>query len=159
MIIVRQRLKFDCLLIGGLFAILNNKISDRSFFLTNSFQLCVYLVEFILLLTGFDFHGFFWEVHAVLYGFIILNLVRTQTSIINLDYPVFDYLGKISYGIYMYHVFAINLVIIGLNKFHLMIIAYPVIFVLVICLSAFSYKFIERYFLTKKNSFSVISTG
>jgi peptidoglycan/LPS O-acetylase OafA/YrhL len=159
MIIFRQRLKFDCLLIGGLFAIINNKIKDDSIFVNKYFQGFIYLLEFSLLLTGAGFHGFFWEVHSVLYGFIILNLVRTKTTIINIDYPIFDYLGKISYGIYMYHVLIINLVLTSLNKLHLMMWVYPAIFILVILLSSLSYRFVEGYFLTKKKFFSVISTG
>ncbi len=81
LIIVRQRLKFDCLMIGALFAIINNRISKDSFFLNRFFQLTIYLIEFALAITGLDFHGLSWEVHALLYGFIILNLVRTETSI------------------------------------------------------------------------------
>lgn len=159
MIIFRQRLNFDCLLIGGLFAIINTKIKDDSFLVNKYFQVFIYLLEFSLFFIGADFHSLSWEIHAVLYGFIIINLVRTKTSILNIDYPIFDYLGKISYGIYMYHVLIINLVITELYKLHLMILAYPTIIILVILLSSFSYRFIEGYFLTKKKYFSVISTG
>lgn len=157
--ILRHRLKFDCLLIGALFAAINTKIKDDSFILNKYFQGLVYLLELLLLATGADFHGFFWEIHAVLYAFIILNLVRTKTSIINIDYPIFDYLGKISYGVYMYHVLIINLVITVLYKYDLMIMAYPIIFILVIIISGLSYRFIEGYFLKKKSNFSVITTG
>ncbi|WP_029272086.1 acyltransferase [Flavobacterium sp. KJJ] len=158
-IIFRHRLKFDCLLIGALFAIVHTKINDESFILNKYFQIFIYLLEVVLLISGNDFHGFFWEIHAVLYGFIILNLVRTKTSIFNIDYPVFDYLGKISYGVYMYHVLIINLVLTFLYKVDLLIVAYPIIFILVILISGLSYRFIEGYFLTKKKDFSVISTG
>lgn len=159
LIIFRQRLKFDCLLIGALFAIINTKIKDDSFILNKYFQGFVYLLEFVLLVSGSDFHGFFWEIHAVLYAFIILNLVRTKTSLINIDYPIFDYLGKISYGIYMYHVLIINLVLTALYKSELMVFAYPIIFFLVILISALSYRFIEGYFLKMKKDFSVITSG
>ena len=158
-IIFVHRLKFDCLLIGAFFAVVNSKITVESFILNKYFQLSVYFLEAILLISGQDFYGFFWEIHAVLYGFIILNLVRTETSLLNIDYPIFDYLGKISYGIYMYHVLIINIVITFLNKLDLIIAVYPVIFTLVILISSLSYRFIEGYFLTKKKDFSVISTG
>ncbi|WP_394775118.1 acyltransferase family protein [Flavobacterium sp.] len=158
-IIFRHRLKFDCLLIGALFAVVNTKIKDEYFIFNKYFQIFIYLLEGVLLFSGYDFHGFFWEVHAVLYGFIILNLVRTNTSVINIDYPIFDYLGKISYGVYMYHIIIINLAITLLQKYDLLVIAYPIIFIFVILISSFSYRFIESYFLTKKKDFSVISTG
>jgi len=158
-LVFSHRLKFDCLLIGALFAIINNKSLGFSFILNKNFQILIYSLEFILMFSGYGFHGFFWEIHAVLYGFIILNLVRTDTSIINIDYPIFDYLGKISYGVYMYHILIINLVISVLYRFDLMILIYPTIFLLVILLSSFSYKYIEGYFLKKKKDFSVINTG
>lgn len=159
MIVFRQRLKFDCLLIGALFAIVNVKINGDSFILNKYFQALIYLAEIVLFATGADFHSLSWEVHAVLYGFIILNLVRTKTTLFNLDHPVFDYLGKISYGIYMYHVLIINLTITVMYKFNILEYAYPVIFISVILLSSLSYKYIEAYFLRKKVSFSIIVTG
>lgn len=158
-IIFRQRLKFDCLLIGALFAVVHLKIKDNNFILSKAFQIVIYGIELLLVVIAPDFHGFFWEIHAVLYGLIILNLVRTKTSILNLDYPIFDYLGKISYGVYMYHVLVVNLVITTLYQFDLLFLAYPIIFLLVILLSTLSYKFIEGYFLKKKEGFSVIATG
>ena len=158
-IIFRHRLKFDCLLIGGLFAVIHLKLKGNSFFLSKKFQITVYLIELILLITATNFYGFFWEVHAVLYGFIILNLVRTETSIFNLEYPIFDYLGKISYGIYMYHMLVINIVVTMFNELDIMFLSYPVIFLLVTLISGLSYRFIEAYFLRKKKSFSVLSTG
>lgn len=152
-------LKFDCLLIGGLFAIINNKIKDSSFFINKYFQISIYLTEAILIYTGYNFHGFSWEIHAVSFGIIIMNLVRTKTSIFNINYPVFDYLGKISYGIYMYHILVINLIITLFFKLNLMIWSYPAILLSVVLISSISYKFIESYFLQKKKAFSIISTG
>lgn len=158
-LIFGHRLKFDCLLVGAFFAIIHIKIKDDSFILKKYFQVFIYLLEAVLLLYGNGFYGFFWEIHAVLYGVIILNLVRTNTSLLNLEYSVFNYLGRISYGVYMYHVLIINVVITLLYKFNLMILAYPIIFILVIIVSDFSYRFIEVYFLKKKKHYSVITTG
>ena len=67
--------------------------------------------------------------------------------------------GKISYGIYMYHVLVINIVITTLSKWNLIVLSYPVILVLVILLSALSYNFITAYFLMKKKKYAVIATG
>jgi peptidoglycan/LPS O-acetylase OafA/YrhL len=152
-------LRFDCLLIGALFAVLNKNLSPKTILTNKAFQLFVYAVELYLAFTGGWFHSFFWEIHAVLYGIILMNLVRGDTSLINIEYPVFNYLGKISYGIYMYHILVINIVITIFHKYQIDAFAYPVIFILVIALSAFSYKYIEAYFLKLKNRFSAISTG
>ncbi len=152
-------LRFDCLLIGALFAVLNRNLKAHSIITNKTFQLFIYLTEVCLAAAGYWFHSFFWEIHAVLYGLIILNLVRLETSLINIDFKLFDYLGKISYGIYMYHFFVINLVITIFYKYHIQVLAYPVIYLLVIAVASFSYKYIETYFLKLKKSFSVISTG
>jgi peptidoglycan/LPS O-acetylase OafA/YrhL len=152
-------MRFDCLLIGALFAVWHKSLKANSFITNKVFQLFIYLLEAYLAYTGYWFHSYFWEVHATLYGIIILNLVRPKTSLINIDFKVFDYLGKISYGIYMYHFFAINLVITLFYKWHIEAFAYPAIFALVIGFSTLSYKYIEAYFLKLKARFSVISTG
>jgi peptidoglycan/LPS O-acetylase OafA/YrhL len=52
------------------------------------------------------FHHFLWPVVCVL---LILNLATTSPTSRILENPVCNYLGKISYGLYMYHACAITL--------------------------------------------------
>jgi peptidoglycan/LPS O-acetylase OafA/YrhL len=152
-------LKFDCLLIGGLFAILNNYIKEPGIINKKWFQIGVYLAEFFFVYKAYNFEGLDWEIHSILYGFIILNLVRVETSIISIDFPLFDYLGRISYGIYMYHVLVAGIVLHFCYMYHLSILVYPLTFILVTLVAAFSYKYIEDYFLQKKKLYSPIVTG
>jgi peptidoglycan/LPS O-acetylase OafA/YrhL len=119
----------------------------------------VFRLEAVLVYKANWFYGFFWEAHAVLYGLIILNLVRPETSLINIDYKLFDALGKISYGIYMYHPIVISLVLALVYKYKLEWLTYPAVYIITIVIAWLSYRFVESYFLKLKHRFSVISTG
>ena len=57
----------------------------------------------ILIIKGIHFHYFHYEFYASLFGIIILNFAANDKIIISLENSIFNYLGKISYGIYMYH--------------------------------------------------------
>jgi len=153
-------LKFDCLFIGGLFGIYFEFFKTKIKLLTNKyFQLLIYGTEIVLVITGADFYGFYWEVHALLYGLIIFNLVQPETSIFNFEYSVFDYLGKISYGLYMYHFLLVNIAVKLFGHYNNPFILYPVIFASVICIASASYFTFEKYFLTLKIKYSRIKTG
>jgi peptidoglycan/LPS O-acetylase OafA/YrhL len=53
-------------------------------------------------------HGIAEEaVQLVLYPWLILNVAANPRGILRLDNPVLDYLGTISYGIYMLHMVAV----------------------------------------------------
>ncbi|MDB5158571.1 MAG: acyltransferase [Mucilaginibacter sp.] len=160
-ICITQGLKFDCLLIGGLFAIINNNLKDNATIITTrSFQVVIYIIEVLLVIFPPQIiGGFDWEVHAVIYGFIILNLVRSKTSILNLEHTIFNFLGKISYGMYMYHFLIVNICILIVNKIGMPILLYPMIFTGVILVATFSYKYFEGFFLKKKLTYSTIITG
>lgn len=154
-----EGLKFDCLLIGALFAGIHRNLKTGTFLTSKLFQIFLYSCEIVLIWRAYSFSGFYWEIHAVIYGLIILNLVRSQTSIINMEYPVFNFLGKISYGMYMYHFLIINIVMQVVYKTGMPLLLYPMAFLAVIGIAALSYKYMEKYFLTKKLSYSNLITG
>jgi len=153
-------LKFDCLLIGGAFAIIHYKLKDKRSFITSKlFQVLILISEAALVISGNWFGGFYWEIHAILYGFIILNLTRLDTSLINMEYSAFDFFGKISYGMYMYHFLIINIAMKLVYKLNAPILLYPLAFGGVILISTLSYKYFEGFFLKKKLVYSNIITG
>ena len=158
-ICMHEALKFDCLLIGGFFAILNLKF-DVSKYLTNKFfQIFIYALEAYFVFSTRVPGNIYWEVHAVMFGLIIYNLVRLDTSIINMEYPIFNFLGKISYGIYMYHVLVVNILIVILYKIGVPYLLYPIMFASVVGVAWFSYNYYEKYFLTLKKTYQKIITG
>lgn len=103
------------------------------------------------------------EVFSLLFGILILNLSNTATSIINVKNKVLLYLGKVSYGIYMYHnmviVFSIWLITKVAKIESYSIWLYVVSILLTIFLSMLSYEFFEKKFLRLKRKYVVIKSG
>jgi peptidoglycan/LPS O-acetylase OafA/YrhL len=99
---------------------------------------------------------------------IILNVAKTGYCGINLETRFFDYLGKLSYGIYMYHLLIVVFTIHTLDYFfhfpgdlklvhHIAI--YAVTFALTIIVSALSYEFFEKRFMKFKKKFTLVESG
>ncbi|MEN9521696.1 MAG: hypothetical protein RL065_73 [Bacteroidota bacterium] len=89
---------------------------------------------------------------GLLLGWLILNLGVNQNSIFSLDNKVFNYLGDISYGIYMLHVpfiYAVSLLFKKMlhgfieSKWYLPLY-YIVLFSIVIIVASISYKYVEQ---------------
>ncbi|MFT3949706.1 MAG: acyltransferase [Agriterribacter sp.] len=105
-------------------------------------------------------------VYSLLFLGIILNVASNPKVVINLETPVLNKLGKISYGIYMYQYFAIviSLSIIKQfisvsNIFLFNIIYYGMSFVITILISQLSYTFLELRFIKMKPKFSSVVSG
>ena len=73
-----------------------------------------------------------------------------------------NYLGQISYGIYMFHVIALNMVVFFMLKIQdleifdsemMLVFIYIFTFAITICLAHISYKYFESYFLKLKSKF------
>jgi peptidoglycan/LPS O-acetylase OafA/YrhL len=103
---------------------------------------------------------------ALLSGLLIANLCETSTSVFSLDYKPLQFIGRISYGIYLLHKFPLLLVVYLVNKYigtqSLLlqnIIIYAATFVAAVGLAAASYYGYERYFLLLKKRFQKISNN
>ncbi len=126
------------------------------FIVTNNF----YLPE-----GGLGYYYLTDYVSAILFGLIILNIVQDK-SVLNLEYPIFRTLGKISFGIYLFHPPVCRLVLMFItkilklsNSFIVYDLLYPLLATAVTCTLAYiSYEFYEKRFLKLKNKFAVIKT-
>jgi peptidoglycan/LPS O-acetylase OafA/YrhL len=126
------------------------------FILTNNFYLPV---------NGLRYYYFTDYVSAVLFAFIIFNIVQ-EKSVLNLEYPVFRTLGKISFGIYLFHPPVCRVVLLFITKilkipdsFIAYDIFYPLLATTVTSVLAWlSYEFFEKRFLRLKNRFAIIKT-
>lgn len=119
------------------------------------------LLSFLFLFLGRNLFGasnyLADEFYVILFGISILNFATNENLKFNLESSILNFLGKISYGIYMYHWIVIVIVtkfirysgenssIVYNFKIYLLVIT------ITILLSWFSYTFFERHFLKLKN--------
>ena len=100
---------------------------------------------------------------ALLSGLIIVNLCEPASSILSLNYPKLQFLGRISYGIYLFHKFPI-FAALYLSQRYLKVqsttvqnlFIYTATLLVVIALATCSYYGYERYFLNLKKRFQKI---
>jgi peptidoglycan/LPS O-acetylase OafA/YrhL len=134
-------------------------------------QVLLLLVFGLLLLDRVDFKSlelFQDEFLSLVVCGLILNIATNPNSILKLEHSLLNYFGKISYGLYVYHLFAVVLVLKGLPtllpiKEWSAWISYPITLGLILLLttgiSHFSYRYFESYFLKKKVKFSTVVSG
>lgn len=149
--------QIDCMMIGALFGLFNFDDKWKKLLTGKLLQVVVYVVTIALISFGTLFGYFYWEVYGLLFGLIIINLVNTDTSIISLEFKWMDYLGKISYSMYMIHVLMINCVIRFIT--HNPFLIYPLVFLFTIVVSIASYELFEKRFLHLKQSFAKVQSG
>ena len=107
-------LRIGCMAIGGIGAYYLYKLDMRvlRIVFSNYTQLVTYVIIIEMLLFGVEIPYINHEVYSILFLIIILNLAANPNTLVNLENKMMDYMGKISYSIYMWHNIAI---IIGLK--------------------------------------------
>ncbi len=157
-----ESFNIDCMAIGGLFAVyLFENDKKIKLFISRYTQIIVYTILLILLLNGIKIPYINFEFYAVLFGVVILNLAANENTILKLENKLFHYLGKISYGLYMYHPLAIviTLKILAIFKIDNIVIQYLSVISITILIAGVSYRYFESYFIQKKQKFSKILSG
>ena len=161
-------LRIGCMAIGGIGAYYLYKLDMRILRLIYSSitQIVTLVVVIAMMFLGVEIPYITHEFYSVLFLIIILNLAANPKSLINLENKILDYLGKISYSIYMWHNVAI---IIGfhiarvynpqLDDFFSNSIYYSVTFVFTLILSTASYELYEKQFLKFKHLFAKVQSG
>lgn len=143
---------------GGLLAwlVFTEKNRILNFLFRKDIQYIVYSFSVLLFLSGIHFPGFM-EAYGVLFGFFIVNVACNPDSVIQLEYKWISYLGKISYGIYLYHVIAIVFTMNVLKNFVFAsdltynLILYPVSATLTILVCVASFECMEKPLLSYKD--------
>lgn len=143
----------NCMAIGGMGAVVYfdnhkkilNVLFDKYFFLFIS----IYTV--VCLLMGVKFGFFHYEVYSFLFLIIILNLACNDVYKKTLENKLINYLGSISYGLYMYHPMIIPIAIIAGKKFNSNILIYLISILGSVIIAALSYEYFEKYFLKLKS--------
>lgn len=101
------------------------------------------------------------ELNAVFYMIIILNVSSNKSSLISLENTFMNFIGKISYGIYVYHMIIIYVISYTISFLdyeldHFML--YPVVLIFTILTATLSYYYFETPFLKLKHKYSIIKS-
>lgn len=153
---ILNRTGFNCIATGAVFAyIYKYKTKLLKFICQKNIQLLNFMLIVILLIFNTKkllFKGVDDQIYALLFGILILNLAINNQSIFKLENQILNYLGKISFGIYMYHLLLIDFSFFIANK---ITINTHVLFImslaLTISVSSISYHFFEKPFLNLKD--------
>ncbi|SHL15572.1 Acyltransferase family protein [Flavobacterium xanthum] len=149
--------RFDNMAIGGLLAIYYKKSNEFKF---NFISKIILLVSLLIILLSIFSIGFGLDniIASIVFAFLILYVIGLDNQIF-LENNTLKYLGKVSYGIYMYHVLGIYLainILLKINKNfngfgvlnNLFLYFFSVAFTIII--SQISYRYYESYFLKFK---------
>ncbi len=158
----------------GAWILFNKKQKILNILYSKPTQIATYLLLIVLMVKGIEFDFLVHLPYSILFIIILLNLSSNTSSIVSLNNRVFNYLGKISYGIYMFHPIAIALSIKLISKhyvpytdfiatdarhFSTNVILYLLVMCTVTAIATLSYNCFEKYFLAKKMKFSTIISG
>jgi peptidoglycan/LPS O-acetylase OafA/YrhL len=159
----------DCMAIGGIAAYLLFYKKDKilNLLYDKYLQISLYITIAYITVRGIAVPYFNYEFYAIMFAVLILNLSSNKKTVLTLEYKPISYLGKISYGLYMYHnimlVLALNLVLgFSPDILHSLsgnIIYYCIAICLTILASALSYEFFEKRFIKAKIRYSEIISG
>lgn len=160
--------RLDCMAIGAIGACL---VLDTRLYATYVsriiFNPFVQLLSWAVLIIGFTvlikpFSIFTNDFYSLFFIILIINVSQNKNTLISLEIKALNFLGRISYGIYMYHVSVMMILQKFIYKppntiFYYFLYLFIVI-ALTVAVAYLSNKYIEAYFLKKKSLFAKIKT-
>lgn len=159
-------LKLECMAMGGFGAFLLQRRYERALrWLHHPLtQLAAFVLIGYFLWRGLRLGALNNTVWGLLFGVVVVNLAANPRSLLRLDNPIFNHLGRISFGLYVYHSFAIvgSLALIAewLPRagfvFHASL--YALSFGITVLLAALSYRWYESPFLRLKARHTVVAS-
>jgi peptidoglycan/LPS O-acetylase OafA/YrhL len=162
--------KIECMTTGGMGAYLLFNYPDK--FKSIVYQqlvlpLSLIGIPMLILYTPDIIQDGIHLVYSVLFLLIIANVSGNPKSFLKLENKVFNFLGKISYSIYMYHFMLIPAIFylfkkVGLepsNELLPQVIMYVTITAVTIFISWLSFNYFEGWFLKLKSKYTIIKSG
>ena len=158
--------RFDCMMIGGVGAILyfNKSKIFLTFFDNKKAQFIAVLILMLLVINKFHTNAIVDTfIVSIVSLTIIVGQINTKNRLVNLNHSVFDFFGKISFGIYIYH----PLIIFYLSKFiknlnlkegYKIGLVYAMVLFITVLIAYLSYTLYELRFIKLKNKFAVIKS-
>lgn len=168
-----HRSRFSCMMIGGLAAVTLRSGGPAALRIAYHpcTQVCAAACVVGLLVPGVSFPYRSLIQHEVISlgaALLILNIATNPRSLLQLRGFAFDWFGKVSYGLYVYHAIVAALVLrlalplyapAGLGYFAWCIFVILATLALTAGVSWLSYVAIERPFLRQKERFAVVASG
>jgi peptidoglycan/LPS O-acetylase OafA/YrhL len=159
--------RFGCLVIGGLGAYLYFKNSQKlEIFNKRWVELLAWAFFSIVALNKFHITSIIdHEIIAVFTLIIIFNQINNPDKLISLENKLFDYLGKISFGLYVYNPLVIYLMAIIFNYFIIenqiirLLLIYLLVIPAVIMVAHLSYHYFEKKFLKLKSNYITVHSA
>lgn len=163
--------RFDCMMIGALGAYLFYKKSFIINMIDNKFiQLGAWLVVILLIINKLSFFNSIIEIFLIelITVIIIIGQINKVNRIVNLENKLMSYLGKLSFGIYVYHplllvlfsdIFKNNITLTDENELVYFVGIFTFSITLTIIISHISYYYFEIKFLKIKEKFSIIKSS
>jgi peptidoglycan/LPS O-acetylase OafA/YrhL len=163
---VWHKFSIDCMAIGGIAAWLLHRGDEpfRRLVFSPITQVATYLLVAGLIAYGVVIPYVNFEVYGVLFAVLLVNLAANPKSLVSLENRLFHYLGKISYGLYMYHLVAIALAHAALRRLDYAslgdnLLLHGLSVLLTVGLAALSYRFFESRFIRWKKGFTKVASG
>jgi peptidoglycan/LPS O-acetylase OafA/YrhL len=161
--------KFECMAIGGIGACLLQKKETKIlyfFYKKITLNISLLLIPILIFFTPNIIQDGIHIIYSILFLIVILNVIGNKNIKVKMDNKVFDFLGKISYGLYMYHFMIIPIILFFIHKLNLTtndyflnFIIYLSVIIVTILISALSFYIFENKFIKLKSKFSPIKSG
>jgi len=159
--------RFHCMMVGAIGAILyfKNQIGFKNLFSNKTTQIVSWL---LFILMGFNIiyipAVIAHEVISVASLSMIMGQIILHNRIFNLENRLFDFIGKISYSIYIIHPLIIFLLSgffkeLNIEKNLKFVLVYSSVIVVTIFIAWLSYTFFEKPFLKLKVKFAVVESS
>jgi peptidoglycan/LPS O-acetylase OafA/YrhL len=157
--------RFGCLAIGGIGAYWYCHHLERLKYFNSIFlQIICWSFMVLIATNNFYIYGIInHEIVALVTVLLIFNQIHNPKPIINLENAFFDFLGKISFGLYVYNplvIFFMQKLLFSLliNSLVKTVLIYTSVFLVLILISYISYKYYENYFLRFKKNFIKVNS-
>jgi peptidoglycan/LPS O-acetylase OafA/YrhL len=158
--------KLECMALGGLGAyVLFNKKEEllRLVYKPQSQIIALISIPLLIYFIPTPFEDILHLLFSISFLVIILNVAGNEKSFLRFENRTLQYLGRISYGFYMFHVMCIVFTIHTLDKYMGLdnditsqqhVLLYGISFLLTVALSSLSYHIFEKAFIRLKDKYA-----
>tara|TARA_B110000285_G_scaffold59653_1_gene68478 strand:- start:343 stop:1425 length:1083 start_codon:yes stop_codon:yes gene_type:complete len=155
-------LSFNAMATGALFSILyfsKKQLFTKIISYSSNLNKTMVILPFLLWFSGVNFSYFQTPIYSLLFAYMMVVIVNGTFQRF-FELKILKFLGKISYGIYMYHwmitllLFEAISPLIKLNYGIGNILLYSTVLILTICISFLSYQKIEKPIQKLKRNYS-----